>query len=216
MNPFKTFSIFIAIGISLLLMLLIWIALSLRTRDVVLLPEPLPLGNAFEGNEQIPIEEFKSQYQSGIDQLNSHKASAIRYKKIHNVLDWLGFGLTSVLTLLVGYLGKVTPNPNDSIALTGEVLKERSAENASKKRKRKSKSGFFKLTITYLGVLAALASISIALSNRLQAQVEKNVSGAMELNSALSKARAGWFNAKTPEDAQQVLSQLESDLLKGL
>ena len=216
MKPFKTFSIFIAIGISLLLVLLIWIALSFRTREVVLLPEPLPLGNAFEGNEQVPIEEFKSKYQSGIDQLNNRKASAIRYKKIHNAFDWLGFGLTSVLTLLLGYFGKVTANPNDSIAATGEVLKERAAEDATKKRKRKNKPGFFKLTIIHLGILAALASVSIALSNRLQAQVEQNVSSAMELNSALSKARAGWFNAKTPEDAQQVLSQLESDLLKGL
>jgi hypothetical protein len=131
MNPFKTFSILIAIGISLLLVLLIWIALSFRTHEVVVLPEPLPLGNAFEGNDQVPIEEFKSQYQSGIDQLNNRKASAIRYKKIHNALDWLGFGLTSVLTLVIGYFGKVTANPTDSIALTGEVLKERAAENAT-------------------------------------------------------------------------------------
>jgi hypothetical protein len=215
MNVYKESLIFKILGTLFLILLVLLVISDLSSSRRIELPSPLPIGSAFDGNAQIPVEEFKAKYQHGMDLLNNHKASALTYKTLHNITDWAGFGLTSLITLIVGFSGKVIQNQNDPLPLAADIVRE-AQEEKKRGRKSKAKKKYFRLAINYLGILAALASVSIALSNRFQAQVESNVKNAMELNTMLSKARTAWFNAKTVEDAQQALNELETEILKRI
>jgi hypothetical protein len=183
-----------------------WVVGDLRSERRVDIPTPLPIGSAFEGNEQVPVEEFKAKYQNGIALLDKRKASVSNYKGLHSIADWLGVFLTSAITLIVGLAGRV-PSEKGAIAMAEELARDAGQKQAIKGR-------YLKVAVNCLGLLAALASISIVLSNRCEAQMRSNVESAVELNSVLSKARSSWFSAKDADEAQQVLGQLESDLIK--
>jgi hypothetical protein len=204
------------IGIAGLVLLSIWIISPFRTVHQINVPTPLPIGSAFDGNEQIPIEEFKSKYKSGTDLLNSHKSKARIFRVLYDVTDWLSFGLTSIITLIVGYAGRVMTSQADSLSTAAELIKTEAGGDKSTDRNPTLNRTKRKVSVSVLGILAALASISIVLSNRFQAQAESNVQVAVELHSILSKSRTEWFNAKTPEEAQKALNELEIEILKHI
>ena len=131
----------LAAGSAFLALLIVWIVVELNHQQELNLPTPLPLGSSFEGNAQIPLGEFKSKYQDGMTLLYTDKEAAQTYQKLHEIADWISFGLTSLITLIVGAAGKVTKGDGAQFSSAAEVLHEEAGEDEHDRPKAQRSRG---------------------------------------------------------------------------
>lgn len=180
-----------------MLLLGIWVYFSLTSTSIKI-SEPLPIGNSFDGNEQVPIKEFKEKYQSGVQILSHLKNNIHVYKVLSSFSEWITFLLTAIITIFIGIQGKIfqTTSGLDN----AEKIITFDSEKYSKTNRR-------------LMIVAALCSVLVAFNGICKSKLESSVKNATELNTALYKSRANWFNAKTPEEASSALKDLDEYLI---
>ena len=94
-------------GVLLLIVLAGWIGLTLfgpfGERRVA--PRVLPVGSAFEGNVQLPREEIDRQFTAAANRMNTKYERSETYRTWSEIIDWVSFLCTALITLLAGYFG---------------------------------------------------------------------------------------------------------------
>jgi hypothetical protein len=177
--------------------LLIWGYFLVHSQTVEI-ATPLPIGNSFNGNEQIPVAEFKSKYNEGTALLSNLKTNIHTFRLLSTTSEWVSFILTSIISILLGIQGKLF-QPDKPITGATKLL-----ENPGDK---------YKQTNRRLMVIASLCSILIAFNSICKSKTETDLKNAQDLSEVLYKSRAGWFNAKTPAEATTVLQELDKFLI---
>lgn len=205
-------TILIVLGIAFLCILPLWTRFLLTqqasadTLTMALIP------SAFDEDPEIPSEEFRAKFNRAVTLLDTYRVAYQRLRKAQQFADWIAFTLTSLITVLAGYLGRGrlfqagAPLPPSNTTGGDETMPavatvEHSPLQASRR---------FKRLVAFIGVMAALASTSTGLSNRLDAQAEKRWKQAADLTQNLSSIRIEWYNGKNKEDALRVLGKLDS------
>lgn len=187
----------VVLGIALLCTLVAWIGVSIphgvSTDSLAINAIP----SAFDENPTIPSEEFRTKFNDGVVTLTSYRTAYQTLRREQQIADWSAFGLTSLITLLAGYLG-IGKLPHEVTTDAG----------LARGVPRKTKGTATLLTV--IGVMAALASTSTGVSNRLEALAEKRWKQAVDLNEHLSEIRIEWYSAKTKEDAFRILGKLDT------
>ena len=118
------------IGVLLVLVLMVWFA------AVMLVPlgdHPRPsvlgLGNAFEGNLQLPTETINSHFEAARQRMIAVNSWGTNLRRAGDLSGWLSFAATATITLIVGFFGRsppaagAAPNtdglPSDSVRVIG-------------------------------------------------------------------------------------------------
>jgi hypothetical protein len=207
-HPNWTFMIFFRVlGGALLLAFLAGLFLLMRPPVRLSVPAVLPIGSAFDDNPQIPVQEFKSKFETGVRLMEQHETSAVRYRKVERWVGWASFGLTALITLFAGFAGRVLP-ANATAAQAADAI---AGAQGTGERGARSVDRF----VMAVGILAALASIGTGLSSKLSVDADRHAQAAQGLSAALSGARRDWYNGKTPEDALRVIEKLDAEVLKN-
>lgn len=197
--------IFFALGLASLCALPFWARSIVRHQPQLDLLYIQPMGSAFDEDPQIPSAEFRAKYNRATRLLSTYRSSLETSQKQRHWASWAAFALTSFITVLAGYLG--LDQAADSKTDKKDARLASPPLQTSRRRKR---------VTALMGVMAALASSSTALSNRLELQEERQWKLATDLNSGLSALRVEWFKAKTKEEALIVIGRLDNLLLPSV
>jgi hypothetical protein len=149
-------------------------------------PEVLGLGNAFEGNLQLPSEKITAAFSEARQRMLKVNANGNNLRLGGNIAGWLSFAATSLITLIVGFFGR-PPAPAGSTSST-EGLPARSVRLI----------GFF---AALAAVLTGAASLSIEKSQDYFKRSD-------EIRALLVQSRAQVIDAKSAEEAQAILDNL--------
>ena len=188
---------FLIIGLALFVSLLIWISYSIAFIPITLQP-PEPDGPGVRATESdMPAKEFEMAISRAKDVVGRQYRISNRYRWGSRTCDWIGFGLTSLITVIVGATGRVLQPGQDPAVAVG--------------------AGETKLNRQWMrrvGVIAASASIMIGASSRLQSESQSALESGEKLRATIATARKDFNDASTPVDAQTVIDDLEATTSK--
>jgi hypothetical protein len=148
----------------------------------------------------LPSSEMNAALERSKQVMYARYREAHRYAWSSRIVDWIGFGLTSSITLIAGALGR-GPRPGEDPAAAA-----REALEAGSTRGRR--------WVNTIGGIAALASVMVALSSRLQSESQRAMDHAEKMRALVSTARKDFLNAATPEDALSIVSNLDAETRK--
>ena len=191
-----------AVGGLLLAALGAWILITLASAPLVPhLPQipGLARGGAVSG---LPTREMEDALDRAKQAMYARHRGAHAFAWSSRIVDWIGFGLTSAITLIAGALGRVMRPGDDPAAAAHEALA--SGTTSSSRR-----------WVTIVGVIAALASVMIGLSSRLQSESQREMDQAEKLRLLIVTARKDFINASTPEQAETIVSNFEAETRKN-
>ena len=149
-------------------------------------PEVLGLGNAFEGNLQLPSEKISAAFGEARQRMLSVNDTGNSFRLGGNIAGWLSFAATSLITLFVGYLGR-PPGPAGSNPNT---------------------EGLSGRNLQIIGLLAAFAAVLTGASSLSIEKSQDYYKRSDQIRTLLVQSRAQVIDAKTAEDAQAVLDNL--------
>ena len=147
----------LAVGGLLLTALGVWIIVTLVSEPLApRLPQIPGLGRGVE-MKGLPGHEMETALERAKQAMYARYRGAHRYAWASRVVDWIGFGLTSAITLIAGMLGR-GPRPGEDPAAAAREALEAEPTRASRR------------WVNTVGVIAAMASVMIGLSSRLQSE----------------------------------------------
>lgn len=175
------------LSISLFVGLAAWIAFGILA-PVGTHPAPsvLGLGNAFEGNLQLPAETIRKAFDAARQRMLDVNDRGSAFRWAGDIAGWLSFAATALITLIVGFHGR-PPAPNGTPAAT-EGLPARS--------------------VRLIGLLAAVAAVLTAAGNLSVAKSQEHFKRADEIRDLIAHDRAQVVDAKTADAAQAILDDL--------
>jgi hypothetical protein len=182
MNAFKI------VGCLLFILLAAWIVYSALPGSAVHpAPQVLGLGNAFEGNLQLPAEKIQTAFSSARDRMLQVNQVGARLHMAGNITAWLTFAATACITLIVGFFGRA-PQPNVAAPVNTEGLPAR--------------------TVRLIGLLASIAAVMTASSSMSLAKAQDYFAHADSIRELIVHDRAQVISAKDADEAQAVLDDL--------
>ena len=190
-------SIFGLIGLVLLGGLVVWIGYSLATYP--LSPQvPEPGGPRVMGvNPAMPDKAMEAALADATAVMKSDYQSSHGYRWWSRCADWVGFLLTAAITVIVGSTGQVlqgTPPAPPGPLPPGTVPSEAAALGRK--------------WVRWIGVMAALASVVIAVSSRVATVSQERLDRAEKLRELISSSRVNYAGAGTPSEGQNVIANL--------
>ena len=189
MRTFKFFS-FHFIGIFLIIGLLCFIAYRIYFLQTYESPDILSIGDAFEGNLQLPIEVVMAKINAAHDVMLSKAIIGQNLQWLGEITTWLSFLATAIITLIMGGSGRTIPT------------------NLAQPTKDEM-HGFTNKTVRIIGILAALSAIFTATGNLSASQAQIYIKKAETLCNFIRIARSEISKAPTATDAEAVLDDLD-------
>ena len=191
------------IGLVLLGCLVVWIGYSLATYP--LSPQvPEPGGPKVRGgNPAMPDKAMEAALADATAVMKSNYQSSHSYRWWSRCADWVGFLLTAAITVIVGSTGQVlqgTP-PGPPGPLPPGTVPSQAAALGRK-------------WVRYIGVMAALASVMIAVSSRVATVSQERLDRAEKLRGSISSSRSKYAGVATPEEGQIVVDDLIPEVEK--
>ena len=147
----------------------------------------LGLVQAFEGNLQLPAAAIKAKFDAAEYRMLAVNLTGSRLRLAGDVAAWFSFAATAAITLIVGFLGRPAPPANAPVSTEG--LPARLAR--------------------LIGLLAAAAAVLTAFGRLAVAKSQDYYKHADELQALLVRSRAAVVDAKSADQAQAVLTELE-------
>ena len=182
MNAFKI------VGCFLFILLAAWIVYAVVSGSAVHpAPQVLGLGNAFEGNLQLPAEKIQSAFSTVRDRMLHVNQVGARLHMAGDITAWLTFAATACITLIVGFFGR-TPQPNATGPVNTEGLPAR--------------------TVRFIGLLASIAAVMTAFSSMALSKSQDYFARADAIRELIVHDRAQVISAKDADEAQAVLDDL--------
>jgi hypothetical protein len=111
----------------------------------------------------------------------------------------LGFILPALITVIVGATGQILRQGDNAIA---------AAQNAAASGAIKQGSRL----IAAVGVMAALSSVMIGVSSRLQAESQRSLEQAEKLRALIASSRREFVDASTPTAWRKVIDDLDAGI----
>jgi hypothetical protein len=190
------------LGVFLLIALAIWIVYSLATEPLSALRPEIPgLGRGLEGPGS-GAKEMEVAVEHAKQVMYAKYRWAHFYQWWSRVVDWIGFGLTSMITLVAGVPGRSLRPGEDPTSLVKEAVGTDSTQSSRR-------------WVTTVGVIAALASVMIGLSSKLQAESQRAMDQGEKGRALISTSQKDYFSAATPEAALQVANNLDAETRKN-
>jgi len=149
-------------------------------------PKVLGLGNAFEGNLQLPATQITAAFDAARVHMLRVNGIGAWLRVAGDVAAWLSFAATAIITLIVGFFGRAPAAANATSDTEG--LPARS--------------------VRFIGILAALAAVLTAFGNLAVAKSQDYFKRSDEVQALIVRSRAQVIDAKTAPDAQAVLDNL--------
>jgi hypothetical protein len=190
------------LGFALLAILIIWVTATLVTQPLsVRLPQVLGLSRGLGGTE-MAAKEMESALERAKQVMSARYVGAHRYQWSSRLVDWVGFGLTSAITLIAGALGRAVRTGEDPASAVREALEARTTTSTRR-------------WANIVGAIAATASIMIGLSSRLQSESQRQLGQAENLRQLITTARKDYLSAPGPEEALAVATNLDAETMKN-
>jgi hypothetical protein len=190
------------LGFALLAVLIIWVTVTLVTQPLSAhLPQVLGLSRGLGGTENAD-KEMESALERANQVMSAKYVGAHRFQWSSRLVDWVGFGLTSAITLIAGALGRALRAGEDPASAAREALE---AQTATSNRR----------WANIVGAIAATASIMIGLSSRLQSASQEQLNQAENLRQLITSARKDYLSAPGPEEALTVATNLQAEVMKN-
>ena len=196
---------------------------AMKAKPHPLIPALPPIGNAFEGVVGLAPDEIRAELDKAKASLESHHELARSYCKWSEIVSWIGFGITSLISVIAGFLGMAPSSSTEAKAVV-EHLREEEEERtkvagihaSSTKAAEGNRTSRLspRLMIVGVAVLAALASMVTGIANKLSSDADRHQKAALGLHEAYSIARKDLFNATTAVDARRALDQLGAAVLR--
>lgn len=181
MNAFRLFATL------LFLVLAGWIVYTLTVLPPAhSAPQVLDLGNAFEGNLQLPAEKIQAAFSVARSHMIRVNSVGTELHVAGNIAAWVTFAATASITLIVGFFGRV-PQANGTPANT---------------------DGLPARTVRLIGLLASIAAVTTAFSSLSIAKSQDHFARADSIRDLIVHDRAQVLDAKTADEAQAVLDDL--------
>lgn len=182
MNGFKI------IACLLCVLLAGWIVYTFTTKSLVH-PEPqvLDLGNAFEGNLQLPAEKIQEVFSTARNRMLHVNSVGTNLHIAGEIAAWVTFAATAFITLIVGFFGRA-PQANNTAPANTEGLPAR--------------------TVRFIGLLASIAAVTTAFSSLAIAKSQDYFTRADSIRDLIVHDRAQVIDAKDSNQAQAVLDDL--------
>lgn len=146
-------------------------------------------GHGFDGDAKLPRETIQTAFQEARDSMKSRVKTSQVLANTQMALQWAGFCLGAVVTVIAGYHWQ-----SDSKGLSLADLKKAFG--------RKAKS------LRYVGVLSALATVLTVAATKIGETSASFWDRAKETQTRLNTAVADLQKAKNAEEAQAVLDDL--------
>ena len=189
------------LGFALLAILVIWVTATLVTQPLsARLPQIVGLSRGLGGTEAAS-KEMDTVLERAKRVMSARYVGSHRYQWLSRLVDWVGFGLTSAITLIAGALGRALRPGEDPASAVREGLE---AQTATSTRR----------WANIVGAIAASASIMIGLSSRLQSESQRQLGQAENLRQVITSARKDYLNAPGPEEALAVATNLDAETMK--
>jgi hypothetical protein len=170
------------LGAALLAVLIIWVTAALVTQPFSAHPPQVPgLGRGLAGTERA-AKEMEAALERAKLVMSAKYVGAHRYQWSSRLVDWIGFGLTSAITLIAGALGRAVRAGEDPASAAREALESQTATSTRR-------------WANIVGAIAATASIMIGLSSRLQSEAQRQLGQADNLRQLITAARKDYLNA---------------------
>src|SRR5512135_3697596 len=196
-------SFFGLLGLVLLAGLVVWVVYSLAT--VPLSPQvPEPGGPRVKSlNPAMPDKAMEAALADATAVMKSDYRRSHGYRWWSQCADWVGFLLTAATTVIVGSTGRVlqgTPPAPPGPLPPGTVPSEAAALGRK--------------WVRWIGVMAALASVMIAVSSRIATVSQERQYRAEKLLKLISSSRVDYAGAGTPAEGQDVIDNLIAETEK--
>jgi hypothetical protein len=192
------------LGFALLAVLTVWVIATLVTHPLsVHLPQVMGLARGIGiGDTENAGKEMASALERAKHVMSAKYVGAHRYQWSSQLVDWIGFGLTSAITLIAGALGRALRTGEDPASAVREAL---DAQTSTSTRR----------WANIVGAIAATASIMIGLSSRLQSESQRQLGQAENMRQLITTARKDYLNAPGPEEALAVATNLDAETMKN-
>jgi hypothetical protein len=116
--------------------------------------------------------------------------------------DWIGFFLTAAITVIVGSTGRtLQPSATPPAGLPVGTVPVNATDLGRK-------------WVQCIGVMAALASVLIAVSSRVAGASQERLDGAEKLRGAITNSRIAYAGAATAAEAQKIVDDLVAETEK--
>ena len=184
-----------------------WILFTVTTNSVVA-PSLPARGLGIRGilDDEMPVKQMESSLQVAHDVVNHNYLWAHRFSWGSRVCDWIGFGLTSLITIFAGIQGKSLRADDGSIGASGSTTAV--TDHVKPRRKRGRPATWVRI----IGGIAALSAMSIALSTRLNADYARKIENAEQLLTVADAARVHFVDATSPAEGHQVMNDLKKEI----
>jgi hypothetical protein len=124
-----------------------------------------------------------------------------RFRWLGRCADWTAFLLTAAITVIAGATGQLVKAGEDPVARGLEA-----AESGALGAKQK--------WVRWIGVMAALASVMIAVSSRFGAVSQEEMDRGEKLRELITTSRVTYAGAATPAEGQKVVDSLVAGTAK--
>jgi hypothetical protein len=181
MNGFKV--VFFVLAAVLIAWIVYWCVTPALHHPV---PQVFELGNGFEGNLQLPAERIQAAFSQARGHMLAVNTTGTRFEFAGEIIAWLSFAATAVITLIVGFHGR-QPQPAESAVNT---------------------DGLPARAVRLIGILAAIAAISTAASSKASSEAQTLFKRADEIRELIVQDRGQVLDAKDASSAQAVLDDL--------
>jgi hypothetical protein len=188
-------------GTVLLACLVIWVISSL------VWPSPFPEarepgGPGIRGTRpDMPVQAMEAAMAKAKEAMQGRYRAAHGYHWGNRVCDWIGFGLTSIITIVIGATGRVLRPGEDPL----EVAKQEAASGTLQQERQRMR---------VVGVVAALATVMIGVSSRLQSESQRALEQGEKVQEVMATARKDFNDAANPAEAEKVIDNLEAEIAK--
>jgi hypothetical protein len=190
------------LGFALLAVLIVWVIATLVTQPLsAQRPHMMALSRGL-GDTGSADKEMQSALERAKGVMSARYVGAHRYQWSSRLVDWVGFGLTSAITLIAGALGRALRTGEDPASAVREALE---AQTSTSTRR----------WANIVGAIAAVASIMIGLSSRLQSESQRQLGQADNMRQLITTARKDYLNAPGPEEALAVATNLDAETMKN-
>lgn len=146
-------------------------------------------GHGFDGDSKLPREKIQAALEEARDSMRSRVKTSQILGNVQIVLQWAGFFLGAVVTVIAGYHWQTTA---EDMKLT--ELKKALGRNAKSMR--------------YMGVMSGLAAVLTVAAAKTGDAATTFYERAKETQGRLNAATSDLQNAKDAEEAQAVLDDL--------
>lgn len=163
-----------------------WIVYSV-TSSARPVPQVLDLGNAFEGNLQLPADKIQSAFSTARTHMLQVNSVGTKLHIAGSFAAWVTFAATAFITLVVGFFGRA-PQTDGATQTNTDGLPAR--------------------TVRLIGLLAAIAAVTTAFSNMAISKSQDYFTRADSIRELIVHDRAQILDAKDADQAQAVLDDL--------